>query len=66
MIVDVVQPAFRARSIGLYYLLRSVAISPAAFIGGLLWSVSPAFPFVLAGAFGMVGTAVFVATVEER
>ena len=25
--------------IGLYYLIRSLAISPAAFIGGLLWNV---------------------------
>jgi MFS family permease len=65
MIVDMVQPSLRARSIGLYYLLRSVAISPAAFIGGLLWTVTPALPFVLAGAIGMVGTAVFAATVEE-
>ena len=65
MIVDMVQPSLRARSIGLYYLLRSVAISPAAFIGGLLWTVTPALPFVLAGAIGMVGTAVFAATVED-
>jgi hypothetical protein len=42
-----------------------VAISPAAFIGGLLWNVTPALPFVLAGAIGMVGTAVFAATVED-
>jgi hypothetical protein len=41
------------------YLLRSVAISPAAFIGGLLWNVTPSLPFVLAGAIGMVGRAVF-------
>ena len=66
MIVDMVQPALRARSIGLYYLVRSVAISPAAFIGGLLWTITPALPFVLAGAIGMIGTAVFAATVEER
>jgi len=65
MIVDMVQPSLRARSIGLYYLLRSVAISPAAFIGGLLWTVTPALPFVLAGAIGTVGTAVFAATVED-
>jgi len=66
MIVDMVQPALRARSIGLYYLVRCVAISPAAFVGGLLWTITPAFPFMLAGAIGVVGTAVFTATVEER
>ena len=48
MIVGMAQPAIRARSIGLYYLVRSLAISPAAFIGGLLWNVAPAVPFVMA------------------
>src|SRR6185436_17630736 len=38
MIVDLVRPSLRARSIGLYYLIRSVSIAPAAFIGGMLWS----------------------------
>jgi MFS family permease len=66
MIVDMVQPALRARSIGLYYLLRSLAISPAAFVGGLLWSVSPALPFVVAGVIGAIGTVVFALTVDER
>src|SRR5207244_9994918 len=66
LIVDLVQPAIRARSIGLYYLVRSLAIAPAAFIGGLLWRATPALPFWVAGAIGLVGVAVFTATVEER
>ena len=66
MILDMVQPALRGRSIGLYYLIRSLAISPAAFVGGLLWSVSPAVPFVVAGVIGGIGTVVFAVTVEER
>ena len=66
MIVDMARPSLRARSIGLYYLIRSVAIAPAAFIGGLLWSVTPALPFWMAGAIGVVGVVVFAATVEER
>jgi MFS family permease len=66
MIVDMVQPALRARSIGLYYLIRSLAISPAAFVGGLLWNVTPALPFVAAGVIGAIGTVVFAMTVEER
>jgi len=61
-----VQPAIRARSIGLYYLIRSLCISPAAFIGGLLWNVTPAFPFIVAGVIGLAGTAVFALTVDER
>ena len=66
MIVDLVRPSLRARSVGLYYLIRSLAIAPAAFIGSLLWSVTPALPFWTAGVIGIVGVVVFAATVEER
>jgi MFS family permease len=66
MIVDLAQPEIRARSIGLYYLVRSAAIAPAAFIGGLLWRIDPSVPFFLAGAVGLAGTALFATTVEER
>ena len=65
IIVDLVQPALRARSIGLY-LVRSVAVSPAAFVGGLLWSISPSVPFVVASLFGFVGAIVFAVTVADR
>ena len=66
MIVDLVRPSVRARSVGVYYLIRSVAIAPAAAIGGLLWNVTPALPFWLAGAVGLAGVALFGWTVEER
>jgi MFS family permease len=66
MIVDLVRPSLRARSVGLYYLIRSLTVAPAAFIGGLLWKVAPALPFWLAGLVGVIGVVVFAATVEER
>jgi MFS family permease len=66
MIVDFAQENVRARSIGLYYLVRSLSITPAAAIGGLLWRIAPEVPFVLAGIIGLVGTIVFAVTVEER
>ena len=66
MIVDFAEPQLRARSVGLYYLVRSLAITPAAAIGGLLWKVTPQTPFVLAGAFGIAGTFIFIATVREH
>jgi MFS family permease len=66
LIVDLVQASLRARSIGLYYLIRSVAIAPAAVLGGLLWQMAPPLPFWTAGAIGCVGVAVFAATVDER
>jgi len=66
MIVDFAEPQLRARSVGLYYLLRSLAITPAAAIGGLLWKVTPQTPFVLAGFFGVAGTFIFIAMVREE
>ena len=66
MIVDFSRPDLRARSIGLYYLVRSAAIAPAAFTGGLLWKVRPSTPFLVAGAVGIAGAVLFSATVEER
>jgi MFS family permease len=66
LIVDLARPALRARVIGLYYLCRSLAIAPAAFVGGLLWRVSPALPFRVAAVAGALGVVVFVATVREE
>jgi MFS family permease len=66
MIVDFTEPHVRARSVGLYYLLRSLAITPAAIIGGALWSVAPAAPFLTAGAIGLAGTTLFTLTVSEE
>jgi MFS family permease len=66
LILEFVRPDLRARGVGLYYLIRSLAIAPAATVGGLLWKVTPAMPFLLAGAIGLVGTVLFALTVEER
>ena len=66
MIVDLAHDNIRARSVGLYYLVRSLSITPAAAIGGLLWNIAPQVPFVTAGLIGLVGTLVFMMTVEER
>lgn len=66
MILDLAKQNVRARSVGLYYLVRSLSITPAAAIGGLLWTIRPQAPFIIAGIIGIVGTIVFAATVEER
>jgi MFS family permease len=62
-IVDLADPARRGRTTGLYYLLRSLAITPAALVGGALWDVRPELPFVVAGMFGLSGALVFALTV---
>lgn len=66
LILEFVDPEIRARGVGLYYLIRSLAIAPAATLGGLLWKVAPGVPFLLAGAIGLAGTVLFALTVEER
>jgi len=66
MIVDLADPERRGRTVGLYYLTRSLTITPASAIGGALWKVNPAIPFYLACVIGLVGTAIFIATVERR
>jgi MFS family permease len=66
MIVDLADRNLRARTVGLYYLVRSLSITPASAIGGLLWKIRPQIPFVVAGAVGVLGTLLFAVTVEER
>lgn len=66
MIVDFADPGLRARSVGLYYLVRSLTITPAAAIGGLLWKIQPEVPFVTAWVIGLIGVVVFALTVEEQ
>jgi MFS family permease len=66
LIVDFAEPAIRARVVGLYYLIRSVAIAPAAFAGAILWERRPANPFLTAFAIGLAGTFLFALTVREE
>ena len=66
MIIDTAAPHLRARSVGLYYLVRSLTITPAASVGGLLWMLAPQTPFIVAGVIGIIGTTLFAATVEEQ
>lgn len=66
MIVDYARADLRARSVGLYYLVRSLSITPSAAIGGLLWKIAPQLPFIVAGIIGIIGTVVFTLTVEEK
>jgi MFS family permease len=66
MIVDLAEPHLRARTVGLYYLLRSLAVSPAAAIGGVLWGLRPSLPFAVAAAFGLAGAVTFAMTVRSE
>jgi MFS family permease len=52
MIVDFAESHLRARTVGLYYLIRGLAVTPAAAVGGALWKLAPEAPFLVAGPSG--------------
>lgn len=64
MIVDLATHQLRARTVGLYYMLRSLSITPASAIGGLLWKIRPPTPFITAGVIGIIGTLLFASMVD--
>ena len=66
LIVDFAHPMLRGRTVGLYYLIRSAAIAPAAIVGGILWERQPSLPLITAFVIGLAGTVVFAATVDEQ
>ncbi|HEU0176113.1 MAG TPA: MFS transporter [Blastocatellia bacterium] len=65
-IVDLADPAERARAVGLYYTIRNLLIVPAGAIGGILWMYSPRAPLQIAGAVGMMGVAAFLGASRGR
>ncbi len=59
LILDLAPHGAEARTFGLYYLLRDVVVSVAAFGGAFLWEIDPAVNLVTAAVFGVLGTAWF-------
>ncbi|MBI2437938.1 MAG: MFS transporter [Lentisphaerae bacterium] len=60
LILDLAPEDRKAGMFGLYYLLRDVIVSLAAFGGALLWLVSPAANFLTACACGLLGAIYFM------
>ena len=56
LIMDLAPENRKAGMFGLYYLLRDVVVSVAAFGGAFLWQVSPTMNFLVAFSCGLVGT----------
>ncbi len=59
LIMDLAPDNCKAGMFGLYYLIRDVFVSVAAFGGALLWEISPETNFLVAFVFGVVGTVGF-------
>ena len=55
LIVDLAEAPVRARTVGLYYLLRGFSVFPASLIGGWLWTIDPQMPFYAAFVIGLLG-----------
>jgi MFS family permease len=55
LIVDLASAGARGRAVGLYYLIRGLAVFPASLVGGWLWTIDPRLPFYAAFAVGVAG-----------
>lgn len=60
LITELVPADCRTQSIGVYWAIRGLAVSPASILGGLLWCwVGPEFMLWTAGAVGAIGAMLF-------
>jgi MFS family permease len=59
LIMDLAPEDRKAATFGLYYLIRDIIVSLAAFGGAFLWMISPAANFWTAFVFGCLGTFIF-------
>ena len=65
LIMDLAPEGQKAAMFGLYYLLRDVVVSVAAFSAGFLWNLSPQANFLTAFGFGLAGTLFFALFGED-
>jgi MFS family permease len=59
LIMDLAPEDKKALTFGVYYLIRDVIVSIAAFGGAFLWNISPQVNFMTAFVFGVIGMAFF-------
>lgn len=59
LIMDLAPEDQKAGMFGLYYLIRDVIVSFAAFGGAFLWNISPLTNFAIASGFGVLGVIFF-------
>lgn len=59
MILDLAPSHARGRSVGVYYLVRGLAVFPASLVGGWLWTLDRRWPLFAAFAVGVVGCGVY-------
>jgi MFS family permease len=65
MIVDLARPGRKSVDVGAYYLVRNLAVFPAALVGGLLWRVAPSLTFLTAAAVAAIGVMTLILGVRD-
>lgn len=60
LIVDLAHEAARGRTVGMYYLIRGLAVFPASLAGGWLWTIDNQLPFYSAALVGTAGFLVYM------
>jgi len=60
LILELAPEGRKAGVFGLYYLVRDVIVSVAAFTGAYLWEVSPSVNLLTAFGFGAIGSVLFM------
>jgi MFS family permease len=56
LIMELATEGLKGQMFGLYYLIRDIIVSVAAFGGAWLWMISPETNLIAATAFGVLGT----------
>lgn len=59
LIMDLAPDGAKANTFGIYYLIRDVIVSIAAFGGAVLWKLGPYVNFSVATGFGVIGVLFF-------
>lgn len=56
LLVDLSEGPAPGRTVGLYYAIRGFVVAGAGAVGGILWTIRPAWTFLAAGLLGAAGT----------
>lgn len=59
LIMDLAPEDAKARTFGIYYLIRDIVVAAAAFSSAYLWDISPKVNFMTAFGFGLAGMILF-------
>jgi MFS family permease len=66
LIIGYCDPARCGQTVGTYYLVRDLVVSPGAILGAYLWNLSAIANFLGATALGIAGTIFYIKTIREQ